>query len=44
MTVGDAIFLKEAELYNARAIITWNKKHFVNRTNIPIQTPEEYFA
>jgi len=25
MTVGDAILLKEAEMYNAQAIFTWNK-------------------
>ena len=44
MTVGDAIFLKEAELYNAKMIITWNKKHFIGRTDIPVQTPEEYLS
>jgi predicted nucleic acid-binding protein len=42
MTVGDAIFLKEAESYNAGAIITWNKKHFAGRTDIPVYVPEEY--
>jgi predicted nucleic acid-binding protein len=44
MTVGDAIFLKEAESYNARAIITWNKKHFASRTDIPVYNPEEYVS
>jgi hypothetical protein len=44
MTVGDAIFLKEAEMYNARAIITWNKKHLAGRTDIPVYVPEEYIS
>jgi predicted nucleic acid-binding protein len=44
MTIGDAIFLKEAEMYSARGIITWNKKHFVGRTDIPLYIPEEYFS
>ena len=44
MTVGDAIFLKEAEKHNARAIITWNKKHFVGRTDIPVYNPDEYIS
>jgi predicted nucleic acid-binding protein len=44
MTIGDAIFLKEAEMYNARAIITWNKKHFVDRTDIPVYNPVEYIS
>lgn len=44
MTVGDAIFLKEAEMYNAQAIFTWNKKHFLDRTGIPVYLPDEYTA
>lgn len=42
MTIGDAIFLKEAEMYKAMAIITWNKKHFMGRTNISVYNPGEY--
>ncbi len=42
MTVGDAIFLREAEMYKAAAIVTWNKKHFLGKTAIPIFTPQEY--
>lgn len=42
MTWGDAVLLKTAEEYNARAIVTWNKKHFEGRTNIRTLTPEEY--
>jgi len=44
MTIGDAIFLKEAEMYNARAIVTWNKKHFAGRTDIPVFVPDEYIS
>ncbi|NPV29501.1 MAG: type II toxin-antitoxin system VapC family toxin [Firmicutes bacterium] len=44
MTLGDAVFLKEAETYKARAIVTWNKKHFSGRTEIPVFTPGEYLA
>lgn len=43
MTVGDAIFLREAELHNAKIIVTWNIKHFVGRSNIPVCNPGDYF-
>lgn len=42
MTVGDAMLLREAELYRAETIITWNKKHFLERTKIRIATPPEF--
>ena len=42
MTWGDAVLLKTAEDYEVAAIITWNKKHFENRTTIRTLTPEEY--
>ncbi|MCL6449404.1 MAG: hypothetical protein K6U04_14875 [Armatimonadetes bacterium] len=42
MTVGDAIFLREAEMYGAAVIVTWNKKHFSGRTAIAVFTPREY--
>jgi len=44
MTVGDANFLREAELYNSKEIVTWNKKHFLGRTDIQILSPDEYLA
>ncbi|GAB6273552.1 MAG: hypothetical protein STSR0004_04150 [Peptococcaceae bacterium] len=44
MTVGDAIFLREAEMYNSTAIVTWNKKHFLGRTGIQIHSPDEYLV
>ncbi len=42
MTIGDAVFLREAEMYRASAIVTWNKKHFVGRTSIKVYTPAEF--
>jgi predicted nucleic acid-binding protein len=45
MTWGDAVLLEAAEAYQAEAIVTWNKKHFENRTTkISVQTPAEYLA
>lgn len=44
MTWGDAVLLEAAEAYEVEAIVTWNKKHFENRTKIRVQTPEEYLA
>jgi len=42
MTLGDALFLREAELYRTDAIVTWNIKHFKDRTNIPLATPANW--
>lgn len=42
MTWGDAVLLKTAEEYAVETIITWNKKHFEDRTTIEVLTPEEY--
>lgn len=42
MTWGDAVLLHAAEEYDVTAIITWNKKHFKDRTTIPVLTPEQY--
>jgi hypothetical protein len=41
MTFGDAILLREAEGYQVEHIISWNKKHFHNRTAIQVVNPEE---
>jgi len=43
-TWGDAVLLKTAEDYEAEAIITWNKKHFEDRTTVKTLTPEEYLT
>lgn len=42
ITWGDAMIVQTAEQYQADAIITWNQKHFVNRTTIPVYTPRDY--
>ena len=42
MKFGDAVVLREAQSYGAEAIITWNKKDYEARTNIPIATPAEF--
>ncbi len=42
MTFGDALLLREAEAYNVEGIVTWNKKHFEDRTELRIFTPEEF--
>jgi predicted nucleic acid-binding protein len=42
LTWGDAVLVKTAEDYEVEAIITWNKKHFEDRTTIKTLTPEEY--
>ena len=44
MTWGDAVLLKTAEEYEVETIITWNKKHFEDRTTIEVLTPEEYLG
>jgi predicted nucleic acid-binding protein len=44
LTWGDAVVLKTAEEHLAEAIVTWNKKHFNGRTDLPLFTPEEYLA
>jgi hypothetical protein len=42
MTFGDALILREAEAYQAEAIITWNIKDFLQRTRLPVLTPTAY--
>jgi hypothetical protein len=39
MSFGDALLLREAENYQAEAIVTWNTKDFVQRTRLPVLTP-----
>jgi len=41
MNFSDALILAVAEQYHCTEFITWNKKHFVNRTYLSVQTPEE---
>lgn len=44
MTWGDAVLLHTAESHHADTIVTWNKKHFTNRTSIPVLTPDQYLT
>jgi predicted nucleic acid-binding protein len=39
MTFGDAVLLREAENYNAQAIVTWNTKDFSRHTRLRVFTP-----
>jgi predicted nucleic acid-binding protein len=39
MSFGDALLLREAENYNAEAIVTWNTKDFSRRTRLAVLTP-----
>jgi hypothetical protein len=39
MSFGDALLLREAENYNAEAIVTWNTKDFSRRTQLSVLTP-----
>jgi len=42
MTFGDAVLLREAENYNAEAIVTWNTKDFLRRTPLNVLTPAAF--
>lgn|SRR5688572_21175225 len=42
MTFGDAVLLREAENYDAEAIITWNTKDFVRRTRLTVLSPTAF--
>ncbi len=42
MTLGDAVLAREADRYQADAIVTWNLKDFAGRSAVPALTPEQY--
>lgn len=42
MNFQDALILTLAEEHNCTRFITWNPKHFVNRTHLSVQTPKEF--
>jgi hypothetical protein len=42
MTFGDAVLLAEAESHRAQALITWNTKDFLRRTDVPVLTPSSF--
>ena len=41
-TFGDAVLLREAENYDAEAIITWNTKNFGRRTRLTVLSPTAF--
>ena len=42
---ADCLILDLAEqVEEAQTFITWNAKHFVDRTSLPVKTPQEYLA
>ena len=42
MRYGDAKILTIAEENGVTTIVTWNKRHFEDKTHIPVQTPSEF--
>jgi predicted nucleic acid-binding protein len=42
---NDALMLDLAErTHDTRALVTWNARHFKNKTRLPVATPVEYLA
>ena len=41
MNFQDALILAVAEQHHCARFVTWNTKHFVNRTYLSVQTPKE---
>lgn len=42
MSFQDALILAVAEQHNCPRFITWNTKHFINRTYLNVQTPKQF--
>jgi len=42
MHFSDALILEIAESYSLSTFITWNKRHFEDKTTMRVLTPEEY--
>lgn len=42
MNFSDAMILNVAEQHQSSKFITWNTKHFIDRTYLSIQTPKEF--
>jgi hypothetical protein len=42
MRLGDAVILWVAETYNCEALVTWNTRHFVEKTELPVLTPAQW--
>ena len=42
MGFQDALILTVAEEHQSSSFVTWNTKHFVDRTHLNVQTPKEF--
>jgi len=42
MNFQDALILTVAEEHHCSQFVTWNAKHFVDRTYMNVQTPKEF--
>jgi predicted nucleic acid-binding protein len=44
MSFSDALILSVAEEHSCSKFVTWNIKHFEDRTDIPVKTPKEMMS
>jgi PIN domain. len=44
MNFQDALILAVAEEHHCTRFVTWNTKHFVDRTYLSVQTPKEFLG
>lgn len=44
MPYTDALILDLTEQVQADSFVTWNARHFRNKTSVPVWTPEEFLA
>ena len=42
MNFQDALILVAVEEYRCSRFVTWNTKHFIDRTYLSVQTPEQF--
>ena len=42
MTFDDALLMREAECYQVEAIVTWNTKDFIRRSQLDVLTPTAF--
>lgn len=43
MNFQDALILAVAEQHHCLRFVTWNTKHFIDRTYLSVQTPKQFF-
>lgn len=44
MNFQDGLILAVAEQHHCAKFVTWNTKHFINRTYLNVQTPKEFLV